>query len=186
MVTADGDVLSVSADELPDLFWAVRGGGGNFGVATAFEFRLHEVGPMAQLGLFFWGIDQGEAPLKFARELLWRLPDEMGVFFAGMSAPPEPFVPEEHHLAHGFAVFVVSFTASDELSSLVAVNRRDAPTALPVRDTDPVCRTAEDSGRVTGVGQLRRTRRASTSTTSQMRPSPRWLSISRRRLHRHQ
>ena len=107
MVTADGDVLSVSADELPDLFWAVRGGGGNFGVATAFEFRLHEVGPMAQLGLFFWGIDQGEAPLKFARELLKTLPDEMGVFFAGMSAPPEPFVPEEHHLADGFAVFVV-------------------------------------------------------------------------------
>ena len=120
MVTADGDVLSVSADEHPDLFWAVRGGGGNFGVATTFEFRLHEVGPMAQLGLFFWGIDQGEAPLKFARELLKTLPDEMGVFFAGMSAPPEPFVPEEHHFAHGFAVFVVSFTASDELSSLVA------------------------------------------------------------------
>ena len=54
VVTAAGQVLRASAEEHPDLFWALRGGGGNFGVVTEFEYRLHPVGPLAQLGLFFW------------------------------------------------------------------------------------------------------------------------------------
>ena len=59
VVTADGRVLRASADEHPDLFWAIRGGGGNFGVVTSFEFALHELDPMVQFGLFFWPLDQG-------------------------------------------------------------------------------------------------------------------------------
>ena len=59
IVVADGRILQVDDQRHPDLFWAIRGGGGNFGVVTEFEFRLHEVGPMVQFGLFFWGLDQG-------------------------------------------------------------------------------------------------------------------------------
>ena len=59
VVTADGQIRRAAADENPDLFWAIRGGGGNFGVVTEFEFRLHEVGPVVQVGLLFWGLEQG-------------------------------------------------------------------------------------------------------------------------------
>ena len=60
----------------PDLFWALRGGGGNFGVVTEFEFRCHAVGPMIQFGMFFWGLDQGVEALRFVRDLDQRLPRE--------------------------------------------------------------------------------------------------------------
>ena len=59
VVTADGRVLRAAVDEHPDLFWAIRGGGGNFGVVTSFEFGLHKADPMVQFGLFFWSLDQG-------------------------------------------------------------------------------------------------------------------------------
>src|SRR5215212_9414700 len=59
IVTADGQIRRASEDENSDLFWAVRGGGGNFGVVTEFEFRLHEVGPMVDVALLFWGLEQG-------------------------------------------------------------------------------------------------------------------------------
>ena len=62
--------MRASADEHADLFWALRGGGGNFGVVTEFEFALHEVGPLVQLGLFFWGADQGAEALRFARDFV--------------------------------------------------------------------------------------------------------------------
>ena len=65
VVTADGSVVTASATENPDLHWALRGGGGNFGVVTEFEFALHDVGPMVNLGLFFWGADQGVEALQF-------------------------------------------------------------------------------------------------------------------------
>ena len=68
VVTADGEVVRAAGDEHPDLFWALRGGGGNFGVVTSFEFELHEVGPMVQFGLFFWGLDQGPQALRLAGE----------------------------------------------------------------------------------------------------------------------
>jgi FAD/FMN-containing dehydrogenase len=75
MVLADGRIVTASADEHPDLFWAIRGGGGNFGVVTEFEFDLHEVDPLAQLGLFFWGVDQGVEALRLARDTVAALPE---------------------------------------------------------------------------------------------------------------
>ena len=60
--------------ENPDLFWALRGGGGNFGVVTSFEFALHPVGPMVNLGLFFFGLDNGADALRFARDYIDTLP----------------------------------------------------------------------------------------------------------------
>jgi FAD/FMN-containing dehydrogenase len=113
LVTADGAVVRASSDENPELFWAVRGGGGNFGVVTEFEFQLHEVGPMVQLGLSFWGLDDGPAAFRAARDIIPTLPDDVAVFLAALNAPPAPFVPLEHHFAPGFAVVLVAFGSED-------------------------------------------------------------------------
>jgi FAD/FMN-containing dehydrogenase len=80
LVTAEGQVLQTSKDELPDLFWAVRGGGGNFGVATSFEFQLHPVGPTITGGLVGHPFDRARDVLKFFRNFTASLPDEFTVF----------------------------------------------------------------------------------------------------------
>jgi FAD/FMN-containing dehydrogenase len=120
VVTADGRVLHASDTENPDLLWAIRGGGGNFGVVTEFEFRLHAVGPMLQLGLFLFSPDQGRDLFRFARDYVETLPDECGVFMAGLSAPPEPFVPSELHFTPVFALVVVGFGDEKEHARLIA------------------------------------------------------------------
>src|SRR5215213_3395995 len=97
IVTADGRLLRVDAEEHPDLFWAIRGGGGNFGVVTEFEFDLVQVGPMVQVGLVFWGLDQGREVLRLAREVMATLPLDLNIIIAALNSPPAPFVPEEHH-----------------------------------------------------------------------------------------
>ncbi|RZL71347.1 MAG: FAD-binding oxidoreductase [Rhodococcus sp. (in: high G+C Gram-positive bacteria)] len=109
VVTADGRILRAAADENPDLFWAIRGGGGNFGVVTEFEFRLHQVGPVVQFGLLFWGLDQGTEVLRLAREVIDTLPRELNIVIAGLNAPPAPFVPEKHHLQPGYALVITGF-----------------------------------------------------------------------------
>jgi FAD/FMN-containing dehydrogenase len=93
VVTADGRILQAAADEHPDLFWALRGGGGNLGVVTSFEFGLHEVDPMVQFGMFFWGLDQGRAALRLAREIVATMPLEVNAIVVALNAPPAPFVP---------------------------------------------------------------------------------------------
>jgi FAD/FMN-containing dehydrogenase len=113
LVTADGLVQRVSATEHPDLFWAIRGGGGNFGVVTEFEFRLHEVGPTVQLGFLFWGLDQGAEVLRLAREVIPELPPRLNIVFGGLNAPPAPFVPEQHHHRPGYGLLVGGFGSSD-------------------------------------------------------------------------
>ncbi|EOD63039.1 FAD-binding oxidoreductase [Amycolatopsis vancoresmycina] len=123
LVTADGEVLRVSAEEHPDLFWALRGGGGNFGVVTEFEFRLHPVGPIVHLGLFFYGLDDGVAALRHARELLRTLPGELGVLVAGLNAPPAPFVPEPYHFRPGYAVLIAGFDGEDHHAEAVEAAR---------------------------------------------------------------
>jgi FAD/FMN-containing dehydrogenase len=80
-------VLRASAEEHPDLFWALRGGGGNFGVVTEFEYQLHPVGPLAQLGLFFWDADDGDAALALAQQVTADLPPRMGAMIAGLKEP---------------------------------------------------------------------------------------------------
>lgn len=120
VVTADGRVLRASDEENPDLLWALRGGGGNFGVVTEFEFRLHPVGPIVHLGLFLFAPDQGRDLFRFARDYVETLPDECGVFMAGLSAPPEPFVPTELHFTPVYALIVVGFASKEEHARLVA------------------------------------------------------------------
>jgi FAD/FMN-containing dehydrogenase len=114
LVTADGQVRRVSAAEHPDLFWAIRGGGGNFGVVTEFEFRLHEVGPTVQLGFLFWGLDQGAEVLRLARDVIPELPPRVNIVIGGLNAPPAPFVPEQHQLQPGYGLVVVGFGTAEE------------------------------------------------------------------------
>jgi hypothetical protein len=120
VVLADGQVVRASADQHEDLFWAIRGGGGNFGVVTEFEFALHEVGPLVQLCLFFWGADQGVEALRVSRDIVAGLPEGVGALIAGLSAPPAPFVPQEHQLAPGFALLIGSFGSPEEHAEIVA------------------------------------------------------------------
>ena len=120
LVSADGRTVRADADTNPELFWALRGGGGNFGVVTSFEYALHPVGPMANIGLFFWPAARGAEALAFCREYVRAVPESCGILIAGLSAPPAPFVPEEHHFAVGFALVVVGFGSPGEHAAVIA------------------------------------------------------------------
>jgi hypothetical protein len=97
VVLANGERVRASADENPDLFWALRGGGGNFGVVTSFLFRLHEVGTVIG-GPTFWPAEIGAEVLSAYREFLPAAPRELNGFFAFTVVPPAPPFPEEIHL----------------------------------------------------------------------------------------
>ena len=127
IVTADGQVRRASADEHPDLFWAVRGGGGNFGVVTEFEFRLHPVDPTVQVGLLFWRLDQGREVLELARGVIASLDPELNVILGALNAPPEPFVPEQYQMQPGWAMVVVGFGADGAHADLLERLRRTLP-----------------------------------------------------------
>src|SRR5919204_312123 len=88
LVTAEGELLTASGDENPDLFWGIRGGGGNFGVVTSFEYRLHPVGPMVYGGLMAAPPDRALDTLRFVREWFEDAPDDLGGAMAFISAPP--------------------------------------------------------------------------------------------------
>jgi FAD/FMN-containing dehydrogenase len=97
VVLANGERVTASAEENPDLFWAIRGGGGNFGVVTSFLFRLHEVGTVIA-GPTFWPVEAGAEVLSAYREFLPNAPRELNGFFLYGSVPPGPPFPEELHL----------------------------------------------------------------------------------------
>jgi FAD/FMN-containing dehydrogenase len=97
VVLANGNSVRASADEHPDLYWAIRGGGGNFGVVTSFLFRLHDVGTVVA-GPTFWDIDDSAAVLSTYRDFIHGAPRELNGFFAFASVPPAPPFPEELHL----------------------------------------------------------------------------------------
>ncbi|MGY3929302.1 6-hydroxy-D-nicotine oxidase [Aeromonas encheleia] len=97
VITADGRQLHASATENADLFWGLRGGGGNFGVVTRFEFQLHPVGPDVLSGLIVFAFDQAKLVLtRFAR-FTETMPDELSVWMVTRKAPPLPFLPEDVH-----------------------------------------------------------------------------------------
>ena len=97
VVTADGRFLHASATDNEDLFWAIRGGGGNFGVVTAFEFRLHEAGPEVLGGLIFHPAARAPSLLRFLREYLPSSSEELTVFTIMRKAPAAAFVPAQFH-----------------------------------------------------------------------------------------
>jgi FAD/FMN-containing dehydrogenase len=120
VVTADGEVRIASPSENADLFWAIRGGGGNFGVVTEFEFALHEVGPMVHFALLFWALDDGPTMLRHARTVIDTLPEDVNVMVGGLNAPPAPFVPEQHQLQPGFVALVVGTGTAEHHADVVA------------------------------------------------------------------
>ncbi len=97
VVTAEGETVRASADENPDLFWGLRGGGGNFGVVTSFEFKLHKVGPEVLAGLVVHPFAEAEAVLKEYRQVVAGAPDELTCWVVMRQAPPLPFLPKEWH-----------------------------------------------------------------------------------------
>ncbi len=97
VVLADGSLVHASDDEHPDLFWALRGGGGNFGVVTAFEYRLHRVGPEVYSGLVVYPLDRAVGVMRRYREFVATLGDDTAVWAVLRKAPPLPFLPDEVH-----------------------------------------------------------------------------------------
>src|SRR4051794_38179395 len=97
VVTADGRLVHTSEEETPELLWGLRGGGGNFGIATSLEYRLHPIGPMVLAGLIFFEADRAEEILRFYRDWVRGLPDDTTTLVNMTTAPPAPFLPEEVH-----------------------------------------------------------------------------------------
>jgi FAD/FMN-containing dehydrogenase len=97
IVTADGEIRTAGRSENADLFWALRGGGGNFGVVTRFTFRLHEIGPTITGGLVVWSADRVDEVLAAYRDLTEAAPRELTAAVTVRLAPPAPFLPPEWH-----------------------------------------------------------------------------------------
>ena len=128
VVLADGRIVNAGPESEPDLFWALRGGGGNFGVVTEFTFALHPIGPEIQLGLFFWDLDQGGDALRFCRDYQPTLPARAGsLIAAGLCAPPAPFVPEAYRGAPGHALVVIGLGTPAEHAAMISPIRRQMP-----------------------------------------------------------
>jgi FAD/FMN-containing dehydrogenase len=100
VVTAAGEELTASEDENPDLFWGIRGGGGNFGVVTEFEFALNPVGPVVYAGYVGWDIEDSAEVLRFYRDWITDVPDELTTIVFHRRAPAVPTVPAELHGRH--------------------------------------------------------------------------------------
>lgn len=109
IVTADGNLLRVSAQQHPDLFWAIRGGGGNFGVVTSFEFQLHPLGPEVLSGLIVHPLEDAPTLLREFRRIADAASDELTVWSVLRLAPPLPFLPEEWH-GRGIIAFAACYT----------------------------------------------------------------------------
>ena len=97
LVTAEGEFVKASADENSDLFWGVRGGGGNFGIVTEFEFQCVPLGTQVLAGPVIWPMEQSGEVLRFYRDWVAEAPDELMTIIVHRKAPPMPFIPEELH-----------------------------------------------------------------------------------------
>jgi FAD/FMN-containing dehydrogenase len=95
LVTADGQTVTADANENADLFWAIRGGGGNFGIVTTFRYRLHRVGPQVLAGPIFYALEDSPEVLRFYRDFVADAPDELTTLFNLRRAPPLPALPPE-------------------------------------------------------------------------------------------
>jgi FAD/FMN-containing dehydrogenase len=108
VVTADAGLVRASATENSDLFWALRGGGGNFGIVTSFEFRLHALGPEVLSGLIVYPMSQARDLIRRYRDVAAAAPDELTCWFVMRAAPPLPFLPKEVH-GTGIIVFAACY-----------------------------------------------------------------------------
>jgi len=126
VVTADGSFKVASAKENEDLFWAIRGGGGNFGVVTSFEYQLHPVKDIVT-GIFFYPIDKVREVLEFYRDYVAKAPEEMGLFPAFQIAPPLPFIAEKDHGKTFIAIVACWAGPLDQGEKQMEAFRKPAP-----------------------------------------------------------
>ena len=127
VVLADGSVVVASEQENQDLFWGIRGGGGNFGIVTEFKYRLHPLGPIVLAGLALWPLDRAREVLPAWRDYVDAAPDELSTACATVTAPPEPFVPE--HLRGQVVVGFVLMYVGDAAEGVKIVQ--------PLKDLGP-------------------------------------------------
>jgi FAD/FMN-containing dehydrogenase len=127
LVTADGREVTASEDENPDLFWALHGGGGNFGVATSFVFALHPLGPLVTAGLLIWPGDAGDDIARTYRDFAHSAPNELGTGLVFLTGPPEEFMPEHLQGTTVAAIAVLWVGDPDE----------GAEAIRPLRDLSP-------------------------------------------------
>src|SRR5271166_2688756 len=120
VVLADGSLVHASATEHAELFWALRGGGGNFGVVTSFEFRTHPVGAAVMAGPTFWPIEQLPEVMRFYREFLPAAPRSVNGFLAAMTVPPVDLFPQELHMRKVCAVMWCVVGPEEEATRLLA------------------------------------------------------------------
>ena len=126
VVLADGSLVHASADEHEDLFWALRGGGGNFGIATAFTFRAHKQATVIA-GPMLWPIEQTADVLRFYRDFMAAAPDDVNGFFALLTVPPGPPFPEELHSKPMCGIVWCCTNGADEANAALAPARALAP-----------------------------------------------------------
>jgi hypothetical protein len=128
VVTADGQIRHADDSRYQDLLWALSGGGGNFGVVTAFEFDLQQVDPTVQFGLFFWDADRFRDAHAMMRDLVRALPLSMNAIqIAAFTAPEAPFVPPEFQQLTGTALLLVGFGDADGHREVTERIRRTVP-----------------------------------------------------------
>ena len=131
VVTADGKLLRASQTENPDLFWALRGGGGNFGIVTAFEFKLHQMGPQVLSGLVVHPFADAEKVLREYRKALEAAPDELTCWVVMRQAPPLPFLPTEWH---GKEVLVLAMCYCGDIQAGEKATQKLRAIGTPIAD----------------------------------------------------
>jgi FAD/FMN-containing dehydrogenase len=137
LVTAEGEFVKASATENADLFWGVRGGGGNFGIVTEFEFRLNPLGPTVLAGPVFWPMEQSPQVLRFYRDWIAEAPDELMTLVVHRKAPPLPFVPGELHGKPVVAVVCCYAGPVEEGERVVAPLKRFGSPVLDLCEPKP-------------------------------------------------
>ncbi|MGH9027486.1 MAG: FAD-binding oxidoreductase, partial [Acidimicrobiia bacterium] len=130
VVTADGEFVVASEEQNADLFWGLRGGGGNFGIVTSLEFQLHPLGPEVLAGMQAWPMDEAPRVLRFLREFAADAPDEVGIMGNLRLAPPLPVVPEELH-GKPIAALVLTYAGpADEGAEVLRAVQELGPPAV--------------------------------------------------------